>query len=141
MKLEIGKFYRMRNGERVGPVGQPYDCTALDNGEPLLGANVVGSGVYKLWRMSNGCHYYNQAEYDIIAELKEESEMSENPFIKEVTKKELFEGYHALTNGLEIYIKPWSPSEVKIEIEPGDFRKGTLKQLVRILTEIAEAME
>jgi hypothetical protein len=67
VKLEEGKYYRTRDGRKVGPMGS-Y------NTELLIG-KVEGWSCKRLFVGASGLHYSNMEELDLVSEWVEETTM------------------------------------------------------------------
>lgn len=67
MKLEIGKFYKMRNGETVGPL--------LDDGNGVYMAKKPVGEFMPMWLAETGkscffCWFDQEPEYDLVEEVE-----------------------------------------------------------------------
>jgi hypothetical protein len=80
MRVEEGKYYRTRDGGKVGPMGD--GGTAFDNNQPVLSAR-HGKHV-SLWRL-DGSHLFGKTHIDIVAEA------NTGP-VRTVTRKEIVPG-------------------------------------------------
>ena len=67
--LEPGKFYRTRDGRKVGPMCDNGD-TAWNDDERCLAAGIDGS--CKLFRVTSGKHLFDDETLDLIAEWVDE---------------------------------------------------------------------
>lgn len=70
LKIEAGKFYRTRDGRKVGPLRDNGDA-AWNDDEPCLAADV--DSLNKLFRVTSGKHLFNEAGLDLIAEWVDEA--------------------------------------------------------------------
>lgn len=69
MKLEVGKYYRTRDGRKAGPVKDYFGClSAVVEEDP-------GSGLTGRLFLFNGVHKYKEAKFDLVAEWEEETTM------------------------------------------------------------------
>ncbi|KAB2712823.1 hypothetical protein F9K88_07650 [Brucella intermedia] len=63
--IETGKFYRTRDGRKVGPMSDEGD-RAYDTDEKCLAAYINGD--HRLFRAKDGRHLFGKAHLDLIAE-------------------------------------------------------------------------
>ncbi|KAB2716635.1 hypothetical protein [Brucella intermedia] len=67
--IETGKFYRTRDGRKVGPMSDEGD-RAYDTDEKCLAAYINGD--HRLFRAKDGRHLFGKAHLDLIAEWVDE---------------------------------------------------------------------
>ncbi len=65
LTIETGKFYRTRDGRKVGPMSDEGD-RAYDTDEKCLAAYINGD--HRLFRADGGRHLFGKAHLDLIAE-------------------------------------------------------------------------
>lgn len=63
MKIEAGKFYKTRDGSKVGPM-EYHEEGACDTGECVLLTKV--DDIYRLFRAETGTHLFNERHLDIV---------------------------------------------------------------------------
>lgn len=69
LTIEAGKFYRTRDGRKVGPMEEHYG-TAWDDKEALLKASIDGDS--RLFRATSGIHLFEKTNLDLVAEWVDE---------------------------------------------------------------------
>ncbi|MBB4192752.1 hypothetical protein [Rhizobium aethiopicum] len=69
LTIEAGKFYKTRDGRKVGPMGGDVHF-AYDTNEPCLSARVEDKT--RLFRQSSGIHLFGDENIDLIAEWVDE---------------------------------------------------------------------
>lgn len=76
IKLEVGKYYRTRDGNKIGPMSLDRDCLFMADLK-----NSFGKNKERIWYVENGRWIYSDAKkyikgcfdgYDIVAEWNEE---------------------------------------------------------------------
>lgn len=125
MKIEAGKFYRTRDGRKVGPVdvdGTDYWCVSARLG-----------GIENSWRLNGLWHASLPAhKLDLIAEWKDDGP------VREVTRKEIVPGRYGK---LQLGVGVNSP-KVYLDFAEGNmFDAADLRSLIATLTEIADALD
>ncbi|MBC7149041.1 MAG: hypothetical protein H5U22_06645 [Rhizobium sp.] len=75
LTIQAGKFYKTRDGRKVGPMVKRYS-TAFDTGEPLIAANVGGQA--KLFRVDGGAHLFKEEGLDLISEWPADTDATTN---------------------------------------------------------------
>lgn len=133
MKIEAGKFYRTRNGQKVGPLS----CSI---GNPIWPWNVYDQ------KYESGCIYWypdgqtacygNRSEpadgYELVAEWVDELGL-----VRSVTHKEIVAGRHG-----QLYVGQRDNDFLPIRIElNGAFTAAELRNEIVKLTEIVNAMD
>ena len=73
--IETGKFYRTRDGRKVGPMSDEGD-RAYDTDEKCLAAYINGD--HRLFRADGGRHLFGKAHLDLIAEWIDEPNSNDN---------------------------------------------------------------
>lgn len=125
MKLEEGKFYKTRDGTRVGPAKR-------GNGWQL---NYKGC-LFTYW-YDGGYGVFDETPYDIISEWTDEPEVATQSPIRTVTKKELVPGVYGQVwisereDGLGL-----SSIQMKPTLDPSELRAAA-----DIFTQIADYLE
>lgn len=142
MKIEAGKYYRTRDGKKVGPINRRDD-------RPKWGGFIKGDADgavdgYRYWA-DDGAHYYNISEYDIISEWHDEPTSP----VRTVTRKEIVPG----TYGRVSVLGP-APGGGAIElalVEPHgtlapksgatSLNPAELRAAIAIFTQLADALD
>lgn len=120
MQIEVGKFYRRRDGKKAGPM--------------LVGSNTAyyaESDEYREYH-ADGRHYWRIPGCDLVAEWTDEP----NGPVRTVTRKEIITG----TYGKVMVGAPdneWLPARIALD---GAFNATELREVIATLTEIADAL-
>ena len=120
MQIEAGKYYRTRDGRKVGPAwtdgNQPHPwCVPFDESEH--------------WYRDDGASCLGNAGYDIIAEW---TEAPTGP-VRTVTRKEIVPGVYG-------NVIVWNDGSGDVSVM--NMRTATeLRAAIATLTEIADALE
>ena len=125
MKLEVGKYYRTRDGRKAGPVYETSNCNFP------FGACVDDDD--RQGYTAKGCWLFREEKHhlDLIAEWADKPEAQPAGPVRTITRKEIVPGVYG---------------EVTVD-DDGDVRVGymrdaaTIRAAIATLTEIADAME
>lgn len=71
LTIQAGRYYKTRDGRKVGPM-EDYPGTAWDDQEALLKASIDGEN--RLFRVTSGIHLFGKTNFDLIAEWTEADE-------------------------------------------------------------------
>jgi len=124
MKIEAGKYYRTRDGRKVGPMAE---TGARDF--PWTGHNVLtGSESYRYdgsWSTQVG----RRVEYDLVAEWTDEPASKPSPF---VTRRELVPGVYGK-------VKVYAPIQGEITVKVDTYLTADeLDEAAHLFAQLAE---
>lgn len=128
VKLEVGKYYKTRDGSKVGPIDH--------YGRTTCGYDAMRSGSY-IWETETGKNYPNTygvsdiPQMDIIAEWGDEHASP----VRTVTRKEIVPGVYG-----KVGIGSYQVDAVEVSID-GFLTTSELRSAIATLTEIADAMD
>lgn len=134
MQIEAGKYYRTRDGEKVGPMEDEGD-EVFDTKDPLVSGLI--DGMKRLWIKSSGKHLFEDSALDLIAEWTDTT----SP-VRTVTRKEIVPGTYG-----PVRVDRLEGNLVQTSIFPTKsglatwFDAADLREAARIFTELADALE
>lgn len=125
MKLEVGKYYRTRDGRKAGPVYETSNCNfpfgaCVDDGD-------------RQGYTAKGCWLFREEKHhlDLIAEWTDEPDAQPAGPVRTITRKEIVPGDYgpvAVTAHGIVWVRQISNA-------------ATIRAAIAALTEIADAME
>ena len=136
MKIEAGKYYRTRGGERVGPAKQDMDHGFADRGF------VWRVGEYTYTDEGEVC--WVPDEDDIVAEWGTPTPTTtDNPCVKTVTRRDVVPGRLLLADGARIEITKVSTGHSGTYVLIGGyaFTAAALREAATAFNEIADALD
>lgn len=132
MKLEVGKFYRTRDGQKVGPIKSRRDKVYPFHGrlDDTVSPSFTKDGYY--WRSEL------ESPDDLIAEWVDEPAASQpaGP-VRTITRKEIVPGSYKGP----VHIYEADNDSVRLSVPGFHYKLVDLKNIIETLTEIADALE
>lgn len=126
LKLEVGKYYRTRDGRKVGPM------------EPHRKKEWLTDGKGALWSSFTGERYYGCAPADDL--IAEWTDAPTGP-VRTVTRKEIVPGVYGCVN---LGAVDGDSAQIRLQ-NPGFletwYTAAELRAAIATLTEIADALE